>query len=77
MAKALADVVEILAEVVEQAGNGADFKTVDRAVAHHAPRFFPIADNPHFVGAAGGPGEEGVDIVDNHNVDVQKQGGAA
>lgn len=73
VAEALADVMEMGAEIVQKAGQGADIEAVDRAVADHAPRFFPVADDPHFVVPALRLSEKAIDVVNDNDVDVQKQ----
>ena len=77
VAVAGADVVKIRAEIVQKRGKRAEGKTINRAVADHAPRPFPVADDKDAVARIRRVREEMVDIAQDDYVQIEKQRRAA
>ena len=61
------------AEIVQKRGKRAEGKTVNRAVADHAPRPFPVADDKDAVTRIRRMREEMVDIAQDDYVQIEKQ----
>ena len=70
-----ADFFKIIFKIFQQMRIGviSDLKAIHRAIADHAPRFFPIADDHHAVIVLSLMGKKAVNIINDDNVNVQKQ----
>ena len=77
VAVAGADVMKIRAEIVQKRGKRAEGKTINRAVANHAPRPFPVADDKDAVARIRRVREKMVDIAQDDHIQIEKQRRAA
>lgn len=73
VAVAGADCRKIGAEILKQRRKRAEGKTVNRAVADHAPRPLPVADDENAVAVVRRVREEMVDIAQDDYVQIEKQ----
>lgn len=73
VAVAGADVMKIRAEIRKQRRKRAQLKTIDRAVANHAPRPFPVADDKDAVARIRRVREEMVDIAQDDHIQIEKE----
>ena len=73
VAVAGADGMKIRAEIFEQRRKRAEGEAIDRAVANHAPRALPVADDKNAVTRIRRMREEMVDIAQDDYVQIEKQ----